>query len=307
MISAIGISTVDHIMVIDGFKGAEGSYGCNAYHADGGGMAATALCTASKLGSSCKLFSRIGDDVNGQFILDRLKKFNIDTSGVVTVSGKNSIVCVILVNSRSGEKQFFFERTFHVFEDYIDFDTSRLNGTDILLVDGFWMEAALEGAVWASKNGVTIVADINKKYVGLEDLLPLIDYFIIPEFFAREITGERTISDILRSLSDMISGIPVITKGSEGGSYFVENEIRNYRAFPVQCVDTTGAGDAFHGAFCHFLSKGLSIDRCLELASAVGAMNCRSMGGRESLPTIEELSIFLKEHGSESELTYNIT
>ena len=302
MISGIGISTVDHIMVIDGFKGAEGSYACNAYHTDGGGMAATALCTASKLGSSCKLFSRIGDDINGQFILDGLKKFGIDTSGVVKVRGKNSVVCVILADSKSGEKQFFFERTFHVFEDYIDFDASRLNGTDILLLDGFWMEAALEGAVWASKNRVTIVADINKNYDGLEDLLPLIDYFIIPEFFAREITGEKTIPDILRSIKDVISGIPVITKGREGGSYFVENEIRNYRSFPVECIDSTGAGDAFHGAFCHFLSKGLSIDRSLELASAVGAMNCRSMGGRDSLPTIEELSIFLKEDGSGVEL-----
>ena len=298
MISAIGISTFDHIMVIDGFKDSEGGYPCDTHHTDGGGMAATALCTASKLGSTCRLFSRIGDDIYGQFILEGLKKFDMDTSGVVTVSGKNSIVCVILVDSKSGERQFFFKRTFHVFEDYIDFDTSRLNGTDVLLVDGFWMEAALEGAVWASKNGVPIVADINKKFDGLEDMLPFIDYFIIPEFFAREITSKPDIPEMLHSLKDMISGIPVVTRGIEGGSYFVENEIRNYRTFPVQCVDSTGAGDAFHGAFCHFLSKGLSIDRCLELASAVGAMNCRSMGGRESLPTIEELSTFLKEHCS---------
>ena len=76
MISAIDISTFDHIMIIDGFNESEGSYLCNAYHTDGGGMATTALCAASKLGSSCKLFSRTGDDINGQFILEGLKKFN---------------------------------------------------------------------------------------------------------------------------------------------------------------------------------------------------------------------------------------
>ena len=304
MISAIGVSVVDHIIVIDGFKGSEGSFYCENYHVEGGGMAATALCTASRLGSRTRLFSRIGDDINGQFILDELEKFDIDTSGVITLSGKNSFVSIILVNSKTGEKQFFSERNQPVIEDNIVFNPSQLNGTDVLLLDGFWMEAALEGALWSSQNGIPVVGDFKERFPGLENILPHINYLIIPEFFASEITGKNDVMAMLRSLRSMISGIPVVTKGSDGGAYLIEDEIRYYRTFPVQCIDSTGAGDAFHGAFCHFLAEGLSIDRCLELASAVGAMNCLAIGGRSSLPTMDELSVFLETHGYDSGLHF---
>ena len=80
MISAIGIATVDHIVVIDGFHDHEGSYWADAYRVEGGGMAATALCTASRLGSPTRLFSRIGDDINGNFIAGGLASFNVDIS-----------------------------------------------------------------------------------------------------------------------------------------------------------------------------------------------------------------------------------
>jgi sulfofructose kinase len=204
----------------------------------------------------------------------------------------------VLIDSATGEKQFYSEKKFSLFGDPIDLDVSLLEGTDVLLVDGFWMEAALKGAEWARQHNVPVVGDFKGYYEGMDRLLPLISYLIIPEFFALELTNKptsgRNYKNILYSLKSMISGIPIITRGSEGGVYLVDNEVRQYKSFPIDCVDTTGAGDAFHGAFCHFLSKDFSIDMCLELSSAVGAMNCRSLGGRRSLPTEEELREFMK-------------
>ena len=73
MISAIGISVVDHITIIDGFKDTEGTFGTEEYMSEGGGMAATAMCAASKLGSVTRIFTRIGDDISGQYIVENLK------------------------------------------------------------------------------------------------------------------------------------------------------------------------------------------------------------------------------------------
>ena len=296
MISAIGIATVDHIIVNDGFYDREGTYLSNAYRVEGGGMAATALCTASRLGSPTRLFSRIGDDINGHLIADGLASFGVDTTGLVTVKETNSFVSIIIVNERTGEKQFYSDKHQPVFREHIDLDRSSLEGTDVLLVDGFWMEAALSGARWAMKRGIPVVGDFKSRYEGLDELLKYISYPIVPEFFARELTGYDSLPDVVKGLAYLCPGVPVITCGSRGGAYRHGNEVRYYPAFPVEIVDTTGAGDAFHGAFCHFLAEGKSLDKCLELASAVGAINCRALGGRAGIPTAVELSDFLSKH-----------
>ncbi len=301
MITAIGISVIDHIMVIDGFKVDEGSFHCEQYLIEGGGMAATALCTASKLGAHTRLFSRTGDDVNAQLIIEGLKKFGVDTAGIVKATDKHSTICIVLVDSRTGEKQFYSERIKSAYTGKITLDSTLLEGTRVLLLDGHWIDEALKAARWARKNNIPVVADFKRNYDDLDKLFPYIDYFIIPHFFACELAGKCNTDVLLRKLASLQPGIPVITMGSEGGVYLADGEIRRYKAFPVNCVDSTGAGDAFHGAFCYFLPHGLDIGRCLELSSATGALNCRALGGRAALPTRSELSAFLSANGSHSQ------
>jgi len=299
MIAAIGISIVDHIMIINGFNKNEGSFYSEKYIVEGGGMAATALCAASKLGSDTCLFSRIGDDVNGKFIIDGLEKFGVDTSGIAVLPGKTSTAGIILVDADTGEKQFYSERVKHAYSDTVEIYLSLLENAKVFLLDGHWIEGAQSGARYAKTNGIPVVADFKHMYEGIENLFQYIDYFIIPSFFAEEITSENRIEPMLEKLSSMQPGIPVITQGARGGVYLSEGEIKRYQAFKVDVVDSTGAGDAFHGAFCHFLSLGRDVETCLNLASAVGALNCRDFGGRSSLPSSEELSRFLKFHNSQ--------
>ena len=296
MIAAIGISVIDHIMIIDGFNKNEGSYYCEKYLVEGGGMAATALCAASKLGSKTRLFSRIGDDLNGVFILKGLEEFGVDTSGVKILQGKKSTVGFVLVDSNTGEKQLYSERVKSAYVDPDDIDVSLFKEEQVLLLDGHWIEGALAGVRWAQENGVPVVADFCRMYEGIEILFSYIDYFIIPIYFAEKITNEQTIESMLKKLKSLQPGIPVITQGSEGGAYLTGDRIIRYQPFKTNVVDSTGAGDAFHGAFCHFLSLGHDIGTCLNLASAVGALNCRSYGGRSSLPSSEELSNFIKNN-----------
>ncbi|MFC1542229.1 carbohydrate kinase family protein [Candidatus Latescibacterota bacterium] len=303
MIAAIGISVVDHIMVVNGFNDREGSYHTEKYIIEGGGMAATALCAASKLGSDTRLFSLVGDDLNGQFILEGLAKFNVDVSGVIGLKGKTSPAGVIIVDLNTGEKQFYSERFKSVYAAPVDLDVSLLGGADVLLLDGHWIDGSLKGARYAKAHGVPVVADFKRMYEGVETLFPYIDYFIVPAFFAEQVTGKRTIEGMLGKLKSMQPGIPVLTQGRDGGAYLSGGKMKQYETFEVDVVDSTGAGDAFHGAFCHFLSRGVNFEMCLNLSSAVGALNCRSLGGRNSLPSTEELSCFLREKGLKCDLS----
>ena len=311
MIAAVGISVVDIMLVMDGFGEGEGSFHCERLLTEGGGMAATALCAAARLGSRTCLFSRVGDDLHGRFVVEGLRAFGVDTSGVAAVPGRNTTVSIVLVDRKTGEKQFYSEREKSAYIDPIKADLSLLAGAEALLLDGHWTDQALRSALWARERGVPVVGDFKSMYDGLEEVLPLVDYLIIPFFFASEITGERLIDRILAGLSSRWGGTPVVTLGDGGGAYLTGGSLRRYRTFPVgsphvgvpvACVDSTGAGDAFHGAFCHFLSRGADLDRCLELSSAVGALNCRALGGRAALPGPLELSAFLAASGADPSL-----
>ena len=297
MIAAIGIAVIDHIMVINGFDNKEGSYQAISYHSEGGGMAATACCAATKLGSNARLITRVGDDVNGRLILDGLKKYNIDTTRTATLENLHSIVSMVLVDQNTGRKQFYAEDVKPLYTEAVDFNPEVIDGADVLLVDGHCIAEATEGVRWAQSHGIPVVADFKRRYQNLETLFPFIDYFIVPSFFAAELTEETSPEDMIAGLRDIQSGLPVITDGSRGGFYPGHNgAIKQYRTFQIDAVDSTGAGDAFHGAFCHFLAKGMPLDTCLDLSSAVGALNCRAVGGRAAMPSMDELCAFLKEN-----------
>lgn len=302
MIAAVGISVVDVILVMDGFREGEGSFHCERLLTEGGGMAATGLCAAARLGSKTRLFSRVGDDVHGRFVIDRLEDFGVDTSGVAAVPGRNTTISIVLVDRNTGEKQFYSERGKSAFLDPLEMDVSLLEGTEVLLVDGHWTDQALRAAGWARGRSIPVVSDFKRMYPGLEAVFPFVDYHILPRFFAAEVTGEHVPEAILHSLAEKYGGTPVITSGSEGGLYLSDGAVRRYRTFPSDCVDSTGAGDAFHGAFCHFLARGADIARCLELASAVGALNCGALGGRAALPAPENLSEYLSANGADPDL-----
>jgi len=74
---------------------------------------------------------------------------------------------------------------------------------------------------------------------------------------------------------------------------YIRGEYIHSPAFAVECVDTTGAGDAFHGGFIYGMLTGEDLETCLNLGNAVAGLKCRSLGGRTALPTADELKEFL--------------
>ena len=260
MIAAIGIATVDHIMVLDGFKTGEGSFHADTYRVEGGGMAATALCAAAKLGSPARLFTRIGDDINGRFIVERLNAFSVDTSCMVTIPDAPSFTSFILVDANTGDKQFYNGVDQPVLDVRAGIDTDALGDAKVLLVDGFWMEAAIAGARWASERGIPVVGDFKTRYDGLEELLPYVSYLIVPEFFAHELTGSDLLADMLRGLGTLCPGQPVITCGTAAARPFWGRMSGNTGCFRSKRSIPRARGTLFMGRSAIF-SRTVTIPR----------------------------------------------
>jgi sulfofructose kinase len=109
-------------------------------------------------------------------------------------------------------------------------------------------------------------------------LLPHVDYPVVPEEFARRFTPGRPF-DTLRRLHEEFGGRPVLTRGARGGLYLDGARVRRFHSPRVRVRDTTGAGDAFHGAFAAGLAQGLPFPRNLARAAACGARCCTRLGG----------------------------
>ncbi len=129
---------------------------------------------------------------------------------------------------------------------------------------------------------------------GMDELVGLTDVLIASHNFASQFTGiddpERAMGK-MRSLGPEIVGI---TLGDDGCILSWENNIHREPAFAVNTVDTTGAGDVFHGAFIYGLLQGWPMDKIARFANAVAAMKCRKLGGRAGIPTLDEAMAFLK-------------
>ena len=101
----------------------------------------------------------------------------------------------------------------------------------------------------------------------------------------------------LISLGPEVAGVTV---GEEGSVFVGRGEVVVRKAFRIQAVDTTGAGDVFHGAFSFAIVQGWDLAKAVEFSSAVAALKCRKLGGRSGIPTLPEVEAFLTEHEQET-------
>jgi sulfofructose kinase len=138
------------------------------------------------------------------------------------------------------------------------------------------------------------VLDIDNFYPGAEELLPLIDFNVCSSDFPRRATGEADLKLALKLLHERTGSVFVAsTIGQNGVLAFFAGQYIHSPAFQIECKDTTGAGDAFHGGFIYGLLMDMSVEETLRFANAVAALKCRGIGARTTLPTLDEVTGFL--------------
>jgi len=271
-----------------------GSTRVQEYKVEGGGLTATAITACARLGAQAEMISRLGDDSIAQEILEQLKKEGVETSRMVIIPNMLSSVSFIHVDIETGERTIFYYRDPNIDPSEGVPDFLPLDNVSALLVDDTWMPAAIKAAQAAKESNIPVIADLKPCGHNVE-LVKLVDILIAPSQFANAYTS-GDIEKALSSILEMGSKLAVITAGKNGCWYSDGQRTGHVKAFNVEVVDTTGAGDVFHGAFAVGLGLGLDIESRLVFASAASALKCRRLGGRSGIPNLQETLDFLRKN-----------
>ncbi len=263
----------------------------------GGGPVAQALVTLARLGAATGFVGRLGDDDVGHQIRAEMTAEGVDLSRVQVVPDATSARCIILVDQPSGKRSICASRGTAGEVPVAGLDLAYLCSGRFLHLDGSHGEAALVAARAARAAGVGVCLDAGTPDPRQFALVPLIEILIVGERFAAAAAPDgdvRTGAACLRALGPRIV---VVTRGEHGSLTETADGTFHTPGFRVPVVDTTGAGDVFHGAYLFGLLRGWELDDVAEFASASAALKCRMLGGRAGIPTLAEVVAFLREHG----------
>lgn len=262
----------------------------------GGGMAANAAVAAARLGAKVELWSRVGDDNAAAIIKAGLKAERVDTRSVESFEDARSSTSAIIVDDR-GERLIVGMRDTTMPTGTSWLPLERIPAVHAVLADLRWLEATRIAFGHARKSGVPTIldADLGARE-ALPEILELADYAIFSAPALREYVRDGDDGDRLLQVLQRGPRHAGVTRGRDGYMWIEANGSRGEQpAFLVDAVDTTGAGDAFHGAFAVALAEGLGTADCARLAAGVAAMKCMRLGSRAGLPTRSELDAFLAE------------
>ncbi len=290
-----GIAPADLIMQIKSFPEPGAKIDCTDLVVQGGGPIPTAMVTLSRLGFRASLITAVGTDPYGSSVLDELKRENVDIS-LVRIKKRHTAIAVGWAEQKTGRRTIALDLNITVTPRDIKLDHLPL--AKVVHLDGRYPAACMKLARWARKNNIPVVFDIGSIRNDISPLLPLTYHLVCAEDFALPFTESRNAEESLHKLLKRGPGTVVITSGIKGAVGYEENEgLVHQRAFRVKAVDTTGAGDAYHGAYIAGMLKGWSLSRRMQFASAVAAINCTRLGGRAGLPTYFQARNFLEKKG----------
>jgi len=167
-------------------------------------------------------------------------------------------------------------------------DYARIDLARCILIDTHWPEVQAKAMARARASDVTVVGDFEHVDEASRELMKLTDIPIISAECAAKLSPTGKLEDALRVLAEWGARVAVVTLGAEGCLYLEDGELKRERAIPVKGVATTGAGDAFHGAYCFGLPRDWSTREIIRFATVGSGLNCMGVGGRAGLPTFEE-------------------
>lgn len=262
----------------------------------GGGMVSTGLVTLSRLGVSTAFAGKIGNDMAGRVVKEEFDLYGVDSAHLIMAPGGSTPVSMILVDESTGQRTIMAGGS-SVEMSPAEVPTGVVASAKYLLLDTTTRQAALAAAGIARDAGVPVVLDADSlsRPQDIRELLRSTDYLIASKVFAEALTGLTSPSDAAEALSGYGSSVTVVTLGEKGSLTLADGRSFHTPAFPVEVVDTTGAGDVYHGAFIFGLLREWQLEKTAEFASAVAAMNCTRLGGRQGIPTLDEAISFLRD------------
>ena len=297
----IGSCPLDLLMLVDHFPQQEGVQEGQALQVEGGGPVATALVTLARLGARTAIVDVSGDDWRGQMVAASLRREGVATQHLRLLKGHEGALAMIFVRIADGARSISYVPSSAPDLRPEDVPKDLIQGARFLHLNGRHFKACLRACAFAREADVRISFDGGAHRFRPEfmDLVPLVDLCIVDREFAERYTQEVEVEAAAIRLLGEGPECVVITDGLRGswvysraGTAFHQPALRMEKV-----VDTTGSGDAYHGGFLYGCLQGFDLRQSALLASGVAAMNTQAIGGRQALPTLQQVRTFLHLRG----------
>jgi len=290
----VGLNATDTLLMVSKYPALGGKVAFEREIVSPGGQVASALATCGKLGLRTKYIGAVGDDERGRIQMASLLEAGINVDDVEIRAGCPNQSAYIVIDQSAGERTIFWHRPDCLTIDPAVITPEKIACARMLHVDGHDTPAVAHAARIARDHGIPVSVDVDNVYPGFGQVLACVDYLVGSTEFPERWTGERdpfrALERIQNEYGQNQQGMKVaaMTLGPYGalareGGRFVYSP-----GFVVNCIDTTGPGDVFHGAFCYSVLKGATVRDALEFSNAMAALNCTRLGARGGIATADE-------------------
>lgn len=256
----------------------------------GGGPASNAAYLLAKWGCDVSFAGLVGDDYYGREIQKEFQEIGVDITYLELSNLSNTMLGFIIANTENGSRTILSRKD----KNPVFLSKIPEGQYDVILLDGE-EEACAKKVLENNKDAITII-DAGSYRESTLALCPLVKYVVCSHDFAENCTNRKmhyddleTIIPIYEELKKKFQNYVIITLEGKGSFTEINGEYQIIPSISVPVVDSTGAGDIFHGAFTYFLAHGYSLDRTMRLSNIAGALSVSKLGGRFSMPTLEEV------------------
>ena len=246
------------------------------------------------MGVQTSFLGSVSDDYFGEQIVAGLSEAEVDGTFLKITPGYTSQFAFIAITGQGGNRTVFWHRGTVPHLRAQDVDLSPFSKAKILHVDSLMIEAAQEAAQQARDMELTVVMDAGTMREGSKELISLVDVLIASERFAEPLIGPGKPPDqAVKALYRLGPREVILTRGAKGSMGFRGDEIIPQKAYSIPAIDTTGAGDVYHGAYIYGLLQGWDMPECMRFAAATAALKCKQIGARKGIPNLETVREFL--------------
>ncbi len=285
----VGLNATDTMLMAPHYPACGGKVPLTREFYSVGGQVATAMVACARLGLRAKYIGAVGDDERGRIQMDSLRASGIDIEHVLQRVNCPNQSAYIVVDESTGERTVFWSRPDCLAISPGEIDPGQIVRARLLHIDGHDTPAVEHAARIARAHGMAVTVDVDTIYPGFERVLPLVDYLIASAAFPARWTGiEDPFGALIAIQRQSGMRLAAMTLGAEGALAWTEGRFIYSPGFAVHCIDTTGAGDVFHGAFCYAVLQQMSIADALEFSNAMAALNCTALGARGGIATAGE-------------------
>ena len=296
----IGQAAYDVSWFVDGFPVENSKREAHALLQSGGGPAANAACLLSTWGMKCAFAGLIGADDYGQRVREEFEAADTDISLLESEPGSKTPLSFILVNQQTGSRTIVNRKAqSHALR--LDLERARAMAPRLLVFDGHELPASL-AALEAFPDAVSVL-DAGSWREGTARLAGVVDYLVTSEPFAlsaaecADLRSEDSQRACVRTLRERFGTRVVVTLGEHGLVADEGSGFRHVPAFPANAVDTTAAGDIFHGALVFAIGAKMAFEESLRFAAMAASLSVQVAGGRPSIPTLDCVKEALRNAG----------